>query len=121
MFKLLRERLSLADVVLFLLIVVALMLSAAYQWKPQSRQAVFIYKDNLLYGEYPLDRDREIELDEHNTVRITGGRVMMQFSDCPNQRCVKQGATSKLPIICLPNNVVVEIKSDESERLFITR
>ncbi|MDZ4182595.1 MAG: NusG domain II-containing protein, partial [Candidatus Cloacimonadaceae bacterium] len=72
---------------------------------------VFIYKDNVLWGDYPLSENRTLRIDEHNAIRIQDHKYSMQEADCPDRRCVKQGMTSRLPIICLPNRVSIEVRS----------
>lgn len=121
MFKFIRQYLSLADIILFLIMIAATALSAKYYWQPQQERMVYIYKDNLLFGEYSLSQERIILIDDHNTVQIKDHRVRMLKADCPDQRCLKQGFSSMLPIICLPNNLVIEIKNRESEHIHIVR
>ncbi|HRY84255.1 MAG TPA: NusG domain II-containing protein [Candidatus Cloacimonadota bacterium] len=43
----------------------------------------------------------------------------MSYADCPDKRCVKQGASDMFPIICLPNHVVVEIKTSGGKKQFL--
>lgn len=39
-------------------------------------------------------------------------------ADCPDKLCVHQGYISRVGevLVCIPNKVVVEIKSDDSEK-----
>lgn len=48
-------------------------------------------------------------------VEISGGKVHMVDSACPDKLCVRSGWISrpKESIVCLPNRVVIEIKSVE--------
>lgn len=57
--------------------------------------------------------EKEIEIDDTNTLVIKDGVVDMIFADCPDQICVKHASISKVgeTIICLPNQVVVTIES----------
>ncbi len=121
MFRLIKENLSLADLLLIAALLLLAVLSGAQAWKQQSQKRVFVYQGNLLIGDYPLTEDRTIRVDAHNTVRIQDGKVSMLEADCPDKRCVRQGASDMLPIICLPNKVVVEIKKNERERVHIVR
>jgi hypothetical protein len=121
MFKLVRQHLSLADLLLIIVLLCATYLSARLYWNEEANKSVYIYKDNLLFGEYPLTTDRVIVVDPHNTIQIKNHRVRMLKADCPDKRCVKQGYSSMLPIICLPNDLVVEIKSREGEHVHIVR
>jgi hypothetical protein len=109
------KQLTAADLVLILGVVTAAVLSAIWLWKSDSQKTVFIYKNDQLWGEYPLDKDQVIRIDSHNTVAISKGRVAMTHADCPDKRCVKQGFSKTLPIICLPNRVLIEILGREEE------
>ena len=75
--------------------------------------------DGRAYGTYPLSKDDTIEIkngdgDVTNTLVIMGGVADMTSADCPDHLCVKQKAisTEGESIICLPNKVVVTVKSD---------
>ncbi len=70
--------------------------------------------DGKLYGTYPLDEDKTIEIknaDGFNTVSIHDGQVSVTDADCKDKYCVKQGVISNNneSIICLPHKLVVEI------------
>lgn len=60
-----------------------------------------------------LFMEKEIVIDDTNTLVIKGGEVDMISADCPDQICVKHNPISKAgeTIICLPNKVVVTIES----------
>ncbi len=75
---------------------------------------VLIKTGGELYGTYDLNQDQTIKVvyrGHHNNITIKNGKVSMSFSDCRNQNCVHQGKISNTSqtIICLPNQVVVEI------------
>jgi hypothetical protein len=68
---------------------------------------------------HPLGEDSE-ELavqgyEGESYLEISGGRVRMIDSACPDKLCVKSGWISRPgeSIVCLPNRVVIEIKSGE--------
>jgi len=75
------------------------------------------------YGDpIPMDRDKIITLRQEdgkiNKVHITPERVFMESSTCDNQDCVQQGEVHvdtymdrilTTYIICLPNNVSIEM------------
>lgn len=121
MLKLLRDKLSLADIILIAALLAAAGFSARLYSQRQTRKQVYIHKDSKLIGIYPINSDRVLRLDEHNTVVIEDGKVRMLSADCPDKRCVRQGAGDTLPIICLPNRVVVEIRARDEERRLIVR
>lgn len=121
MLRFLRDNLSLADLLLIVVVLAAILLSAFLFLKTDKDKYVHIYKDNRSVGIFSLNVDRVIRIDEHNTVKIEDSKVMMLEADCPDKRCVKQGAGSVLPIVCLPNRVVVEIRSQDAARVLIVR
>ena len=63
-----------------------------------------------LIGEYPLFENKTITL-EHNVIVIENGKVRMESADCPDHLCVKKGEKyyTWQTIVCLPNEVVIEI------------
>ena len=63
--------------------------------------------------EVTIDGIKNGDGDVTNTLVIKGGVADMTSADCPDHLCVKQKAISKEgeSIICLPNKVVVTVKS----------
>ena len=106
-----------ADIVLLIIILaVGSPLSVLSLTAGTAGDKVQISADGEVYGIYPLDMDREIEVTEDghtNHITIKDGQVSMSYSTCLNQICVNTGAISetKDAIVCLPNRVVVEIIS----------
>ena len=106
-----------ADIVLLIIILaVGIPLSVLSLTAGTAGDKVQISADGEVYGIYPQDMDREIEVTEDghtNHITIKDGQVSMSYSTCLNQICVNTGAISetKDAIVCLPNRVVVEIIS----------
>ncbi len=117
--KKLLSRFSLADMILIVVGIIAIIVSATGLWQHKEQMRVYIHKNNRLWGIYSLDRDKTIEIDSHNTLNIKNGKVAVTFSDCPDKRCVKQGYTNILPVVCLPNELMVEIKSNDKDTRLI--
>lgn len=120
MLGLIRANLTIIDLLLILLCLFMIGFSYVKLYtKPAEATEVYIYKNDALFGVYPLSQDKTIRIDEHNTVIIANGKARMAFADCPDRRCVKQGAASNLPIICLPNHVVLEFSSTSARKRLI--
>jgi hypothetical protein len=66
-----------------------------------------------------IHRTIEIDGDYHNTIEIDDDRVRFAFSDCPNHFCEQTGWISKSyqSAVCLPNNVIIQIVSEEDTSL----
>ena len=90
----------------------------------------FIYSDdgkyvtidqrNELIGTYPLNVDKEIEIEHRgkvvNKIIIKDGYCYMEEAECPDHLCIKQGKVNKSgqTIVCLPNRVVVTVVDSDS-------
>ncbi|MCI5869371.1 MAG: NusG domain II-containing protein [Dorea sp.] len=89
-----------------------------HEWKGENGVGVVTIKVNgKITGRYSLEENQEIEInDGSNLLKIKDGEADMISADCPDKLCVHQKAISKdgESIICLPNQVVVEIESSES-------
>ncbi len=70
--------------------------------------------DGTLYGEYELQQNQEILINDTNVLKIEDGQANMLEANCPDQICVDHVSVSKNgeTIVCLPNKVVVTIRTD---------
>lgn len=52
-----------------------------------------------------------------NRIAVEQGRIRVVEADCPDQICVQQGwaSDSRLPIVCLPNKVVIQLRDLEDK------
>jgi len=52
-----------------------------------------------------------------NIVEAEQGRIRMIMADCPDGLCVRMGwiSSSMIPIVCLPNRVVIILESADTE------
>ncbi|MDO4983110.1 MAG: NusG domain II-containing protein [Eubacteriales bacterium] len=107
-----------ADVIL---LIVLLLLGAgsifASKIIPTGADTVVISVDGEEYGRFPLAADRVIDVDTvfgHNTVTISGARVSVTESDCPNHDCEDFGVIAKAgqSIMCLPHRMLVRIDGE---------
>ena len=67
---------------------------------------------NLTQSGQPQTIVLEGDNGAENTVLIQDGQVCMSHATCPDQVCVNQGwiSDSAVPIVCLPNQVILQIK-----------
>lgn len=74
--------------------------------------------DGQYYAQYPLDTDTDVIIPGaaglDNELVIKNGVADIVSADCPDKLCVKQKAINLdgETLVCLPNKVVVEIKSE---------
>lgn len=77
---------------------------------------VVVSLDNRTYGIYPLDENRTVDIENggnSNVLEIRDSGATMLSASCDNQICVHTGTITRPgeSIICLPNRVIVEIRS----------
>ena len=75
---------------------------------------VSVYQEGKLLNNLRLDKDQEIILlNGKMLIEIKEGRIRAKESDCPRKICVNTGwiKTPGQVIACVPNKVLVEIKS----------
>lgn len=73
-----------------------------------------VYQEGKLLKNLRLDKDQEIILlNGRMSIEIKQGRIRVRRSDCPRKICVNTGwiKTPGQVIACVPNKVLVEIKS----------
>ncbi len=78
---------------------------------------VNVYIDGELYNSYLLSKDGSHNIDTsfgHNRILIENNEVTVSEADCPDELCVDAFPISKSgeSIVCLPNRMVVVIKSE---------
>ena len=85
----------------------------------QSAEIVVITVHGKEYGRYSMKEDQEVAIGDTNVLVIQNEKVDMIQGDCPDQVCVKQKAISsnRETIVCLPNQVVVEVLTKDDTQL----
>lgn len=55
--------------------------------------------------------------DGVNTVQIENGKIRVLEADCPDQVCVHMGwlSSGSLPIVCIPNRLVIEFTDSNDD------
>ena len=97
--------------------------------KREENLMAHIYQDNQLVKSISLS-DPELShsfilttpTSGENLVLVEPGRISIQAANCPDQICVRQGAIthSGVPIVCLPNRLVISIVPQENATIDTT-
>ena len=83
----------------------------------QEGDTVIVTVDGQAFGEYSMGRDRRVEIrngDGYNLLVIEDGKAWVEEASCPDGICAAHrpiGMEGE-SIICLPNKVVVEIRTN---------
>lgn len=112
---------------IFLVLAVLLVAGSVYMYTVMpgrspaaSSVKVVVRVDGEVYGEYPLNSNKVIDLSTErgsNKIIINDSNVWMEDADCPDKVCVKTGKIKSTgqTIVCLPHRVVIEIKGDNAD------
>ena len=86
-------------------------LVAYHSFGKQDANMFVVTVKGQVYGTYSLKKDREIYINDTNVLVVKDGTADMITADCPDQICVEHRCISKSgeTIVCLPNQVIVEI------------
>lgn len=100
-----------------IVIICALVFYGGYNLYTGAGDEVVVYVDGVEYGAYDLNVDQTITIESEgvNILEIQDGEAHMIEADCPDSLCIHQGGihNNTESIICLPNKVVVEVRSQE--------
>ncbi|MBQ8803752.1 MAG: NusG domain II-containing protein [Tyzzerella sp.] len=107
---------------ILILVVVALAIGGMLIYRgfgAKEAGTVIVEVDGEAFGEYSLDENHEILINDTNVLIIENGQANMYEANCPDQICVKHKPISKNgeTIVCLPNKVVVTITEAEKSEL----
>lgn len=115
-----KKRFGKADVILLSVIFFILILWMIFSFVfKKEGVSVVVTVEGKEYQTVPLSKDQEIEIKKDGTVinrvSIHEGKADMTEATCPDKLCVHQKPVSKSgeTIVCLPHEVVVEVKGSE--------
>ena len=99
-------------VVLFLVCLLSMALSVIFYLSKEKGNVVVIYSDGVEYRTLLLDKDTEITIKEKNNLCIKDGEAFVNWADCPDKLCIKQGKITETgkSIVCLPNKLTIKIE-----------
>jgi hypothetical protein len=112
--------LLLIGLVLFFSAFSILYVSANRIKEPSQPKVAILYQENAELMELDLQKD-DVKpiLDGKMQIEIKDGKIKVMDSDCPQSICVKMGwiEHSGQTIVCIPNHILIEIKSTGSQLL----
>lgn len=115
-------KISICDIVLIAVLVVAPVLSLSAIWSNDQRNdEVFIYQHNKLVEVQPLNQDRVLSITNMR-LAIENGRIRVLESDCPRHICIHSGWISNpgQTIVCVPNKTIIEVKGRRRSKYHAT-
>ena len=82
-----------------------------------------IYLSGKLEHIVELTKDATYDIGGHMVVEVKEGKIRALETDCPDQICVKEGwvSSSGVPIVCVPNEIMIVIPKGQQEMDAISR
>ena len=87
-----------------------------------ARNTVNIVRDGEVLYSFDLTKTEDTTFDIYykdskNTIEIKDGKIRISAAECPDKICVKSGwlSSSAMPVVCLPNHLVIEFANNNSE------
>lgn len=112
------------DIILIVIVLTVALAGLLFFYLTQkSGDTVVVTIDGVIYKEYSLNKDIEVDLPGvnggANHLVIKDGYADMTDANCPDKICVDSRKISKTgeSIICLPNKVVVKIEGNTSSEV----
>ena len=109
------------DFILLIGIVVVALVEYVCIQKSSDEEAerVVVSVNGEIYGEYSLNEEQKIRINDTNVLLIKDKKADMIHGDCPDQICVEHKEISKTgeSIVCLPNKIIVEVMGTGSSVL----
>lgn len=106
--------LVLIGLILFIATFSVVQVSAYHIQQSSQPKVAMIYQENILLNEVDLMKDNTFPiLNGKMHIEVRNGGIRILDSDCPQRICVKAGYIqySGQTIVCLPNKILIEIKS----------
>lgn len=108
--------------VIFMICVLMIAASISIWYSVLARQEagqIRITVDHQIYGNYLLNVDQKVKINDTNILVIENNFAYMKEATCPNKDCIHQKEISKKgeTITCLPNKVIVEVIDGEQSEL----
>ncbi len=120
----LTKKIKKADIIALVIIaLITAVLFLAFRAFKSPGKTVVVRVSGEEVASYPLDKDRTETISGANggtnLLIIEDGAVYLKEASCPDKLCVNQGKISRRgeSIICLPNEVIVEINSDKTQEM----
>ena len=110
------------DIIVISIILLSAIFTFMLNLKTNSKIDIIITHNNQVYATLPLMSDNTILLEDIAIIEINNNKARISFSTCKNQLCIKQGWSDRLPIICVPNMILIDFKdnNNDKDRMFIT-
>ena len=122
MSKTMKEKSKIRNDIIFIAVLLAFvaLVGLLYTFTRGDGDTVTVTVDGEFFAEYPLCEEKRVEIvtgEKVNLLIIEGGKARVESATCPDGICVAHKPISRdgESIICLPNRVVITVRSGTGE------
>ncbi|MBQ4522760.1 MAG: NusG domain II-containing protein [Lachnospiraceae bacterium] len=121
-----RKKQNVVFIIILMVVSLVMLFFLIMEKKRQEGDKVLIYVNGTLMQEVSLDTEDEILIHGNpgdNVLVIQNGKAYMKEASCDNHVCIQQGEISKNgeTIICLPNQILVEVSAENQKMDAVVR
>lgn len=104
--------LSKADLTLIFILIFFALFIFFFQINQKATTYVNVLINDKLEFRKNLNKDEIFKIKKGVIAQIKAGKIAIIENDCKNQICVKQGFSNSVPIVCLPNKILLSLEDD---------
>lgn len=85
-------------------------------FKPNKSNIANVYYENNIIKTIDLNKDAFYNVEGYNgivLIEVKNKKIRVKKEKSPNNLCSKQGFVDSVPIICLPNKIIIKIETSD--------
>lgn len=115
-----KTKLKIIYIITALIFLIGITGSIILMQKPESNIVEIVRDEQVLYRfDLSKEKDRVFTVtynDSYNVIEISGGKIRVKEAGCNDNTCVKTGwLENNVPIVCLPNHLVIRFTELKNE------
>lgn len=102
---------------IILIITITLITTLLFLVPTRNSNYAYVYYESTLIKEISLDKDDKYIVQGYNgdvVIEVKNKKIRVVDENSNNHLCSKQGFTNSIPIVCLPNKIVIDFSNDNN-------
>ncbi|MDO4377318.1 MAG: NusG domain II-containing protein [bacterium] len=102
---------------IILILTVSLITILLFVIPTRNSNYAYVYYDGTKIKEISLDKDDKYIVQGYNgniVIEVKNKKIRVVEENSNNHLCSKQGFTNSIPIVCLPNKIVIDFSNDNN-------
>lgn len=102
---------------IILILTVTLITTLLFLVPTRNSNYAYVYYESTLIKEISLDKDDKYIVQGYNgdvVIEVKNKKIRVVDENSNNHLCSKQGFTNNIPIVCLPNKIIIDFKNNNN-------